>query len=118
ATRAILGTLGRTRAITRPSALGVTKRRRHWTFDFMGKSRWFFSMSGTILLIGALAIGGRGVNFGIDFVGGTQIQVTLAHQATVAEVSSAIQSLHLKSGKALIGIPVVQQVTPPGKQKK
>jgi len=118
ATRAILGTLGRTRAITRPSALGVSKRRRHWTFDFMGKSRWFFSLSGTILLIGALAIGGRGVNFGIDFIGGTQVQVTLAHQATVAEVSSAIESLHLKSGKASIGIPVVQQVSPPGKQKK
>ena len=118
ATRAILGTLGRTRAITRPSALGVTKRRRQWTFDFMGKSRWFFSLSGTILLVGALAIGGRGVNFGIDFVGGTQIQVTLAHPATVAEVSSAIESLHLKSAKASIGIPVVQQVSPPGKQKK
>jgi SecD/SecF fusion protein len=118
ATRAILGTLGRTRAITGPGALGVTKSRRHWTFDFMGKSRWFFSLSGTILLIGALAIGGRGVNFGIDFVGGTQIQVTLAHPATVAEVSSAIESLHLKSAKASIGIPVVQQVSPPGKQKK
>jgi len=118
ATRAILGTMGRTRAISRPSALGVTKRRRQWTFDFMGKSRWFFSLSGTILLIGALAIGGRGVNFGIDFVSGTQIQVTLAHPATVGEVSSAIQSLHLKSGKASIGLPVVQQVSPPGTSRK
>ena len=39
-----------------------------WTFDFMGNSRWFFTLSGTILLIGAIAIGGRGLNFGIDFV--------------------------------------------------
>ena len=31
-----------------------------WTFDFMGASKWFFSLSGTILLIGALAIGGKG----------------------------------------------------------
>ena len=33
----------------------------------MGASKWFFSMSGMILLIGALAIGGKGLNFGIDF---------------------------------------------------
>ena len=37
------------------------------SFDFMGKSKWFFSMSGVILLIGALAIAGKGINFGIDF---------------------------------------------------
>ena len=28
----------------------------------MGASKWFFSMSGVILLIGALAIGGKGLN--------------------------------------------------------
>jgi SecD/SecF fusion protein len=118
ATRAILGTLGRTRAIARPSALGVTKGRRRWTFDFMGKSRWFFSLSGTILLVGALAIGGRGVNFGIDFVSGTQIQATLAHPASVSDVTKAIESLNLKSGSASIGQPVVQQVSGPTKSKK
>ncbi len=40
----------------------------------MGASKWFFSLSGTILLIGALAIGGKGLNFGIDFKSGTRIQ--------------------------------------------
>ena len=40
----------------------------------MGNSKWFFSLSGTILLIGALAIGGKGLNFGIDFKSGTRIQ--------------------------------------------
>ena len=33
----------------------------------MGASKWFFSVSGVILLIGALAIAGKGLNFGIDF---------------------------------------------------
>ncbi len=33
----------------------------------MGKSKWFFALSGVILLVGALAIGGKGLNFGIDF---------------------------------------------------
>ena len=74
ATQAVLGAMGRTQA--RHAPRGARRRRRgpQWTFDFMGASRWFFTLSGVILLVGALAIGGRGLNFGIDFKSGTQIQ--------------------------------------------
>ncbi len=75
ATQAALGAMGRSQARHPP---GGARRRRDaaqgWTFDFMGASKWFFSLSGTILLIGALAIGGSGLNFGIDFKSGTRIQ--------------------------------------------
>ena len=71
ATQAILTTMGSSRVISSPSALGASGSRRHVRFDFMGASRYFFSMSGVILLVGALAIGGRGLNLGIDFTSGT-----------------------------------------------
>jgi SecD/SecF fusion protein len=75
ATQAALGSMGRSRLVSHPAALGAARRRRRgWTFDFMGASKWFFSLSGTILLVGALAIGGKGLNFGIDFKSGTRIQ--------------------------------------------
>src|SRR5207248_1652069 len=74
ATQAALGAMGRSRLVTHPAALGAGRRRRRWRYDFMGASRWFFSLSGTILLVGALAIGGKGLNFGIDFRSGTRIQ--------------------------------------------
>jgi SecD/SecF fusion protein len=106
ATRAILEVVGRTRVITGPGALGVHKHEHRWTFDFMGHSKWFFTLSGTILLIGALAIGGRGINFGIDFVSGTQIQVSLARPPSVNDLSSFVSSLRLPTGT-----PVVQQLT-------
>ena len=48
----------------------------------MGASKWFFSLSGTILLIGALAIGGKGLNFGIDFKSGTRIQTAFVRAAS------------------------------------
>src|SRR3954447_21347162 len=56
-TQAVLGTMSRSRLITHPAALGAGKRSHHWwqSFDFMGASKWFFSASGVILLIGALA---------------------------------------------------------------
>jgi SecD/SecF fusion protein len=104
ATQAILGTMGSSRLVSRPSALGAGGEKRVWRFDFMGASRYFFSMSGAILLIGALAIGGRGLNLGIDFTSGTRITVGLEHAASQQQVSSAISSLGISS-------PTVQKIT-------
>jgi SecD/SecF fusion protein len=54
----------------------------------MGRSTYFFSMSGVILLIGAPAIGGRGLNLGIDFTSGTRITPTLERPAAAGQVGS------------------------------
>ncbi|MDQ6821878.1 MAG: protein translocase subunit SecF, partial [Actinomycetota bacterium] len=93
ATQAILMTMGNSRVISRPSALGAGGKKRVWRFDFMGASRYFFSMSGLILLIGALAIGGRGLNLGIDFTSGTRIAVGLQRPATVQQIHSVMSSV-------------------------
>jgi SecD/SecF fusion protein len=104
ATQAILMTMGDSRSISRPSALGAGGEKRTWRFDFMGASRYFFSMSGVILLVGALAIGGRGLNLGIDFTSGTRITVGLAHQTTASQVSSVVSNAGAVS-------PTVQRIT-------
>ncbi len=56
----------------------------------MGASKWFFSLSGTILLVGALAIGGKGLNFGIDFKSGTRIQTAFVQPVNESQVASAM----------------------------
>jgi SecD/SecF fusion protein len=91
ATQAALGVMSRSRFVTHPAALGAARRRKGWTFDFMGASKWFFSLSGTILLIGALAIGGRGLHFGIDFKGGTRIETAFVRPAAESEVASVMK---------------------------
>jgi SecD/SecF fusion protein len=93
ATQAALGAMGRSRVVSHPSALGAARRGRGWTFDFMGASKWFFSLSGTILLVGALAIGGNGLNFGISFKSGTRIKASFVKptsETKIAEVLSAV----------------------------
>ena len=90
ATQAILWTMGNSRVIASPSALGAGGKKRVWRYDFMGASKYFFSLSGTILLIGALAIGGKGLNLGIDFTSGTRITAALQHNATQPQVSSVV----------------------------
>jgi SecD/SecF fusion protein len=91
ATQAALGTMSRSRLVSHPSALGASAKKKGWTFDFMGASKWFFSMSGTILLIGALAIGGKGLNFGIDFKSGTRIQTAFVRSVSEAEVAKVMK---------------------------
>jgi SecD/SecF fusion protein len=92
ATQAALGAMSRSRAVSHPAALGAARRGRGWTFDFMGASKWFFSLSGTILLIGALAIGGKGLNFGIDFKSGTRIQTAFVKPVSENQVASVMAS--------------------------
>jgi SecD/SecF fusion protein len=95
ATSAILGALARTRLLRHKSALGAGTRsdREGWKFDFMGNARWFFSFSGVILVVGALAIAGLGINFGIDFESGTRITAPLQKAASVDQVRSTLSPL-------------------------
>ncbi|MFZ1995763.1 MAG: protein translocase subunit SecD, partial [Solirubrobacteraceae bacterium] len=109
ATQAILMTMGDSRTIGRPSALGAGGKKRVWTYDFMGASKYFFSLSGVILLIGALAIGGRGLNLGIDFTSGARINATLAQPATPSAVRSIVAGAGVQE-------PVVQAIGTKGTQ--
>jgi len=78
ATQAILGTMSKSRLISSPSALGAGgEKGTRLRVDYMGYSKWFFSASGVILLVCALALGSKGINFGIDFESGTRINVAL-----------------------------------------
>jgi SecD/SecF fusion protein len=92
ATQAALGVMGRSSLVTHPAALGAARRGKGWTFDFMGHSKWFFALSGTILLVGALAIGGKGLNFGIDFKSGTRIQTAFIKSVSENQVAAAMKS--------------------------
>jgi SecD/SecF fusion protein len=76
-TQALLGSMSRSRLLRSPSALGAGGEGKRWHFDFMGASRWFFSISGVILIVGGLALATKQLNFGIDFESGTRIKVAL-----------------------------------------
>ncbi|MBB4663367.1 protein translocase subunit SecD [Conexibacter arvalis] len=99
ATQAILVTMGRTRLLGRPSALGASGEGHRWKADFMGLSKWFFSISGVILLICALAIGSKGLNFGIDFTSGTRITTNLVRPASEEQVRSSLEAFGATDAK-------------------
>jgi len=92
ATQAILFSLRGTRLIRSRAGLGASEQRFNLRKNYMGASKWFFSASGLIMLIGAFAIAGNGFNFGIDFEGGTRITAALQKDASVEQVRNAVQS--------------------------
>ena len=77
-----------------------------WHFDFMGASRWFFSISGAILIVGALALATQQLNFGIDFESGTRIKVALVKPTDEEGVREALDAVGV-SGEE------IQQVSDP-----
>ncbi len=89
-TQAILGTFGRAKFMRSPSALGASGEGRRWNFDFTGASRWFFSISGVILAVGAIAFATKQLNLGIDFESGSRITASLEEPATAEEIRTAL----------------------------
>jgi SecD/SecF fusion protein len=106
-TQALLGTMSRSRLLRSPSALGAAKQGIRWHFDFMGASRWFFTLSGCILIIGAFALATKQLNLGIDFKAGTRIEVALKKQTDEEGVREAIDKAGVSGGE-------VQKVSNPG----
>src|SRR5579872_5780282 len=58
------------------------------SFDFAGRWRRWFAISGLVILVGIISLGFRGLNFSIDFRGGTVWQVPT--NASVGEARSVV----------------------------
>jgi SecD/SecF fusion protein len=91
-TQAFLGLFGRAHFLRSPAALGAREQRFKWRFDFSKASRYFFTLSGCILLIGAISFATKQLNLGIDFEGGSRITVGLQQAASVNDVRSTVDS--------------------------
>jgi preprotein translocase subunit SecF len=57
-------------------------------FDFINRWRYWFAISGTIIVIGMVALGVRGLNFSIDFKGGVVWEVPTSQ--SVADVRAQL----------------------------
>src|SRR5215203_2861055 len=91
-TQALLGNMSRSRFLRSPNVLGAAGEGKRWHFDFMGASRWFFSISGVILLIGGFALATKQLNFGIDFESGTRITAALEQPTDEEGVRDALEA--------------------------
>ncbi len=75
------------------------------TLDWMGKAKYFFALSGTLLLIGLASWLYRGgLDYGIDFKGGTLVYVRFASKPPVDQLRQGL-------AKQGLGQSVIQQIS-------
>src|SRR5207248_1161992 len=103
ATRAMLGLLSGFRWFDNPRFMGAHgQQTAKWLqIDFMRRRYVWFAMSGVVILIGAVALGVRGLNFGIDFKGGTQISFQTAAPHPISAVRDQFAKIG-RGGEAVI----------------
>lgn len=65
------------------------------SFDFIGKRKTFVGASCVAVLLSLLLLATKGINKGIDFTGGTLVQIQFNETKPIGEVRSAISSLSL-----------------------
>jgi SecD/SecF fusion protein len=91
ATRAMLGLLARFRWFDNPRFMGAAgQQSAKWLqIDFMGKRYVWLAISGVVvaLAIGSLAV--RGLNLGIDFKGGTQVNFATPAPESLEQVRAS-----------------------------
>ncbi len=91
ATRAMLGLLSGFRWFDNPRFMGAHGQQtaRWLQIDFMKRRYWWFALSGVVVVAGAVSLGVRGVNLGIDFKGGTQFSFQTHVEKTQGDVAKA-----------------------------
>jgi preprotein translocase subunit SecF len=61
-------------------------------FDFMGKRQLAVIFSGLLRLVSIVSLATRGLNFGLDFTGGTLIEMGYDHAVDLTEVRSTLET--------------------------
>jgi SecD/SecF fusion protein len=94
ATRAMLGLLAGFRWFSNPRFMGAHgQQTAKWLqIDFMRKRYVWFAISGVVLVLGAGALGLRGLNLGIDFKGGTQLTFKTPVAHTTGDVREVMKT--------------------------
>lgn len=72
-------------------------------FDFVGKRKIFYAISTCIIIVGLLFTGIKGLDYGIDFSGGTMIQINPEKKVTVEQMQETLAPYDLNASIVYAG---------------
>ncbi|MBI5510029.1 MAG: protein translocase subunit SecF [Deltaproteobacteria bacterium] len=83
----------------------MTGERKGFDFDWIGRM-WLFIIMSTVLVAGSVAlVATRGLNFGIDFAGGYEIQVKFPETVSETQIREVLEPLNVDFGVQRYGKP-------------
>src|SRR6266540_6170297 len=81
------------------SAISTFRGNRVPRFNIIGKWRWWFGLSGAIIVISLIALSVRGLNFSIEFKGGSVLQFANRSGASVADYQAIMDRFGLSGSE-------------------
>ena len=76
--------------MSRLGTFGGRLYRGEVSFDFVGRQKLWYTISGLILLLSLVGLFGRGLNFTVDFKGGSVIQFPASSATSISQVQTAV----------------------------
>ena len=73
-------------------------------FDIIGKRYWFFALSALVMIPGLISMALQGFNLGIDFTGGTLLDLQFSRPVTVTEVRTVLQEYQLENSTIQLAV--------------
>ncbi|OGV10994.1 MAG: protein-export membrane protein SecF [Ignavibacteria bacterium RIFOXYB2_FULL_36_7] len=67
--------------------------------DFLGKRKFFYVISGTLFLFGLINIVFRGLEFGVDFKGGSEIVLQFSKQVDISNIRDNVKNIGLEDAE-------------------
>lgn len=69
------------------------------TLDVIKHHRWWFAISSTLVIISLISIFTKGFNFGIDYTGGTIVEVVFDQPVEVSQVRDVLKEYNLENAQ-------------------
>ncbi|GAK42292.1 protein translocase subunit SecF [Paenibacillus urinalis] len=76
--------------------------RFNWEFDYIKISKYFYTFSIVITLLGILSLAVFGLNYGVDFRSGSNVDVTASKTITTEEIEPVLEELGLADDEPAI----------------
>ena len=71
-------------------------------FDIVAHKKWWFSLSAILVILSVISIFINGFNFGIDYTGGTILDMQFNRPVTVAEVRQVVDDSNMELSNSVI----------------
>ncbi|MEW4370918.1 protein translocase subunit SecF [Paenibacillus kandeliae] len=72
-----------------------------WNYDFVKLSKYFYTFSIIVTIAGIISLATLGLNYGVDFRSGSNVDITLTKQLTEAEVQPVVDKLNFSNDPSI-----------------